>query len=220
MAGIGKYEGVGDFKMNAPIQYAPFKMKASGAKYNNSPIEKNFGPAKLRGFNVGGLKGGVQGDPQAKTGVGSGLNMGVAVGSSPAKKWWKKAARIAAGVATGGLSEVAIAGKKALDKRKAAKEAEAAAQAETGGIAQGGGGDVGVPPHTHNPGDGSIEAPGGGAGDSMAGDAVAGAFREKSEAKQAMMSQQQANATPEQRASAQQAIDMKMGRTGGTGTTV
>jgi len=137
MAGIGKYEGVGDFKMNTPIQYAPFKMKASGAKYNNSPIEKNFGPAKLRGFNVGGLKGGVQGDPQAKTGVGSGLNMGVAVGSSPAKKWWKKAARIAAGVATGGLSEVAIAGKKALDKRKAAKEAEAAAQAETGGIAQG-----------------------------------------------------------------------------------
>ena len=167
MAGIGKYEGVGDFKMNTPIQYAPFKMKASGAKYNNSPIEKNFGPAKLRGFNVGGLKGGVQGDPQAKTGVGSGLNMGVAVGSSPAKKWWKKAARIAAGVATGGLSEVAIAGKKALDKRKAAKEAEAAAQAETGGIAQGveGGG---VPPH----GD-EAHTDAGGAGDGMAGDAVA-----------------------------------------------
>ena len=35
-----------------------------------------------------------------------------------------------------------------------------------------------------------------------------------------MMAEQQANATPEQRAAAQKAIDMKMGRTGGTGTTV
>ena len=215
MAGIGKYEGVGDFKMNTPIQYAPFKMKA--ADHNNSPIEKNYGSPAHRGFGTGNLVGGVQGKSieNQDEGPGSGLNSG-----SPAKKWWKKAARIAAGVATGGLSEVAIAGKKALDKRRAAKEAEAAAQAETGGIAQGVEGDGGVPPHTHNPGDGSIEAPGGGAGDTLAGDAVAGAFREKSEAKQTMMAEQQANATPEQRAAAQKAIDMKMGRTGGTGTTV
>ena len=50
MPGIGKYEGVGDFKMNAPTQYAPIKMKASGAKYNNSPIEKNYGSPAHRGF--------------------------------------------------------------------------------------------------------------------------------------------------------------------------
>ena len=166
MAGIGKYEGVGNFKMNTPIQYAPFKMKA--ADHNNSPIEKNFGPAKLRGFNVGGLKGGVQGDPQAKTGVGSGLNMGAAVGSSPAKKWWKKGLRIAAGIATGGMSEVAIAGKKALDKRREAKQAEAAAQAETGGIAQGVEGGGGVQPHGD---EAHIDA--GGAGGDVAADAVA-----------------------------------------------
>ena len=62
MAGIGNYEGVGGFEMDAPIQYAPFKMKASG--HNNSPMLKNFGiggasPAK---FGFGGimsmLKGG------------------------------------------------------------------------------------------------------------------------------------------------------------------
>ena len=41
MAGIGKYEGVGNFEMEAPTQYAPFKMKA--ADYGNSPMLKNFG---------------------------------------------------------------------------------------------------------------------------------------------------------------------------------
>ena len=162
MAGIGKYEGVGNFKRNTPIQYAPFKMKA--ADQNNSPIEKNYGSPAHRGFGTGNLVGGVQGKSieNQDEGPGSLLNSG-----SPAKKWWKKAARIEDGVATGGLSEVAIAGKKALDKRKAAKEAEAAAQAETGGIAQGveGGG---VPPH----GD-EAHTDVGGAGDGMAGDAVA-----------------------------------------------
>ena len=52
MAGIGKYEGVGDFKMDPPTQYAPFKMKASG--HDNSPIKKNFGSPAQRGFHIEG----------------------------------------------------------------------------------------------------------------------------------------------------------------------
>jgi len=56
-----------------------YKMPASGAKYNNSPINKNFGDAKARGFDspldlksfgVGSLKGGVSAKPRSKTGAG------------------------------------------------------------------------------------------------------------------------------------------------------
>ena len=70
MPGIGKYEGVGDFDMNppAPTQYAPFKMKASGAKYNNSPIEKNYGSPAHRGF--ADFTGGV-GSKEMDGGVGT-----------------------------------------------------------------------------------------------------------------------------------------------------
>ena len=35
---------------NVGYGYKPFEMKASGAKYNNSPIEKNYGSPALRGF--------------------------------------------------------------------------------------------------------------------------------------------------------------------------
>ena len=60
MAGIGKYEGVGNFEMDTPTQYAPFKMKASG--HNNSPMLKNFGiggtsPSKFFGGLMAGLLG-------------------------------------------------------------------------------------------------------------------------------------------------------------------
>ena len=60
-----------------------YKMPASGAKYNNSPINKNFGDAKARGFDspldlksfgVGGLPGGVSGKPHSKTGAGGKFN--------------------------------------------------------------------------------------------------------------------------------------------------
>ena len=55
MAGIGKYKGVGNFEMDTPTKYAPFKMKASG--YGNSPMQKNFGvggsPAKFSGMPAG-----------------------------------------------------------------------------------------------------------------------------------------------------------------------
>ena len=60
-----------------------YKMPASGAKYNNSPINKNFGDAKARGFDspfdlksfgVGGLPGGASGKPHSKTGPGGKFN--------------------------------------------------------------------------------------------------------------------------------------------------
>lgn len=56
-----------------------YKMPASGTKYNNSPINKNFGDSKARGFDspldlksfgVGSLKGGVSAKPRSKTGAG------------------------------------------------------------------------------------------------------------------------------------------------------
>ena len=68
--------------------YKPFEMKAK--KYNNSPIEKNYGSPAQRGIATSkGLAGGEPGKPQAKTGVGSGLNF-AAVGSSPAKGFFSK----------------------------------------------------------------------------------------------------------------------------------
>ena len=85
MAGIGNYEGVGNFEMEAPTQYAPFKMKASG--YNNSPMLKNFGiggtsPTKL----IGGLMG-AMGWNKEKTGVNAAniaaANAGNAVAPDP-----------------------------------------------------------------------------------------------------------------------------------------
>ena len=132
---------------NVGYNYKPFKMKASGAKYNNSPIEKNFGPAKLRGFGVGGLKGGVQGDPQAKTGVGSGLNMGASVGSSPAKGWFKKMLGKAKDVATGkGVLGAVVNPVGALMRKTGVVGGEDPAQAATGGIAEAGAASA-VPPH-------------------------------------------------------------------------
>ena len=60
-----------------------YKMPASGAKYKNSPVNKNFGDAKARGFDspldlksfgVGSLKGGVSAKPRSKTGAGGKFN--------------------------------------------------------------------------------------------------------------------------------------------------
>jgi len=60
-----------------------YKMPASGAKYKNSPIEKNYGspaqrgfktPLELKTFGIGSLKGGATGKPRSKTGPGGKFN--------------------------------------------------------------------------------------------------------------------------------------------------
>ena len=61
---------------NVGYDYKPFQMKASGAKYNNSPINKNYGSPVQRGFD---FTGGV-GSTEKEGGVGSSLLM-----KSPAK---------------------------------------------------------------------------------------------------------------------------------------
>ena len=83
MAGIGKYEGVGNFEMDAPTQYAPFKMKAK----NNDPMTKNYGPVapgKMRAF---GTK---DSDMPEKVSQKSGtLYTEGGVGNSPVKGWFR-----------------------------------------------------------------------------------------------------------------------------------
>ena len=61
---------------NVGYDYKPFQMKASGTKYKNSPINKNYGSPAQRGFD---FTGGV-GSTEKEGGVGSSLLM-----KSPAK---------------------------------------------------------------------------------------------------------------------------------------
>ena len=158
-----------------PTQYAPFKMAA--ADYGNSPIEKNFGPAKLRGFNTGGLIGGVQGKTQAKTGVGSSLNMGAAVGSSP-NKFWKKMKKKARKML--GMDKVAD-----VIKNVTGMGGDDPAEAEAGGIAEAGAAQA-VPMHgeeSHTGGAGPVG--GGGKQIAGAGDAASMMMGQFAQAQQA-----------------------------------
>lgn len=71
-------EEVAEQQEVAPTAPVTYKMPAAG-KYKNSPINKNFGDAKARGFDspldlksfgVGSLKGGVNAKGRSKTGPG------------------------------------------------------------------------------------------------------------------------------------------------------
>ena len=100
---------------NVGYDYKPFQMKASGAKYNNSPIEKNYGSPAQRGFD---FTGGV-GSKEMEGGVGSAFDY-----ASPAKnifKKWKKAL-------SGGGGDPA-----SKQKQAAAAAQEKAVAAQTGG---------------------------------------------------------------------------------------
>lgn len=59
-----------------------YKMPSAG-KYNNSPMEKNYGtptqrgfktPLELKSFGIGSIKGGVTAKPRSKTGAGGKFN--------------------------------------------------------------------------------------------------------------------------------------------------
>ena len=119
-------------------------MKAK--KYNNSPIEKNYGSPAQRGIATSkGLKGGEPGKPQAKTGVGSALNF-AAVGSSPNKGWFSNIGKSIKRVAKKAIDPLGIF------KKKKAEEAAAGAGAAAGGVGS----------HSHEP-DGTVSGGGGGA---------------------------------------------------------
>jgi hypothetical protein len=148
----------GDYAQSFEKGYKPYQMKAAG-KYNNSPIEKNYGSPAQRGFNQMAAFGTKSNEMDG--GVGSAFDY-----ASPAKGWFKNLAKklnpvrhvknLIQGVKTGDMKSILTGG---LLK---GKKGDAAADAQAG--AEGGA----VSPHSHNPGDGSIEAPGGG-GD---GDAI------------------------------------------------
>ena len=88
----------GDYTQSFEKGYKPYQMKAAG-KYNNSPIEKNYGSPAQRGFATPkGLIGGEAGKPEAKSGPGSTL-LYAAVGSSPNKGWFSKIAKKVGGFA-------------------------------------------------------------------------------------------------------------------------
>ena len=75
---------------NVGYDYKPFQMKASGTKYNNSPIEKNYGSPAQRGFD---FTGGV-GSNEMEGGVGSAFDY-----ASPAKGWFSNIANKVGGFA-------------------------------------------------------------------------------------------------------------------------
>ena len=143
---------------NVGYDYKPFQMKAKA--YGNSPIEKNYGSPAQRGFD---FTGGV-GSTEKEGGVGSSLLM-----ASPAKGWFKKLAKklnpvthiknLVKGVKSGNLKSVLSGGVLGGGGDDQDPAAAAAAGAEGGAVA----------PHSHNPGDGSIEAPGDGGGGKMGG---------------------------------------------------
>ena len=65
---------------NVGYDYKPFQMKASGARYNNSPIEKNYGTPAQRGIEDMPAFG-------TKSSEMDGIPYAGGVGSSPAKGW-------------------------------------------------------------------------------------------------------------------------------------
>ena len=88
----------------APLFY---KMKASGAKYNNSPINKNFGDAKARGFAPTKMSTFGVGSKEKQGGVGSEmeppLNLMGLVKKKVNKELESPAGQMAAKAAMGGV---------------------------------------------------------------------------------------------------------------------
>ena len=139
---------------NVGYNYKPFEMKAK--KYNNSPIEKNYGSPAQRGIATPkGLIGGERGKPQADSGPGSGL-LYATVGSSPTKGWFSNIGKAVKKVAKKAIDPLGIFKKKKAEEAAAGAGAGAAAGTATGGVAA----------HSHEP-DGTVSgggAPGGAMG--------------------------------------------------------
>lgn len=136
---------------NMGYDYKPFEMKASGVKYNNSPIEKNYGSPAHRGF--ADFTGGV-GSKEMDGGVGTAFDYaspnkffgGLAKGALGLGK------RLLGGGGGGPAGGLAMAGAgikakmaEALAKAKANEQAEG----EEGMMADAGeeGAEMAVPPH-------------------------------------------------------------------------
>lgn len=132
---------IGNVGYNNPT----FRMKASGAKYNNSPIEKNFGSPIHRGFATFGV-----GSKETQGGVGARLEPPLK-SSSPAKGFFsnlkdrvlnltKKASKVPTTVST-----------------PTTDDANATIQAENSAKAQVTNTNAQIPPHSHGTG-GNVDA--------------------------------------------------------------